>query len=230
MQRGWGWVCPCCPRALGMQHPAPSHLYRCLAGINWAKPCAEHLCWAQGHPVSPCCMSQGLTSGSSTTTCFTLLSMASSSSSSQPRLPCSTQSKRVLYQDAGVGNGVSPVKGLVASGCDAALVINPLHFCLLTAFPGLRSPGNPLAKRLRGHLSPSTGTSPLARSAVLGPKQTLKLLSRLEHPAMATAKARPGPVPVSLRRLGHLDLLKVGQEQTGHQSFPTNRKTGVAAG
>lgn len=61
-----------------------------------------------------------------------------------------------------------------------------------------------------------------------GPKQTLlcglELPSGVRHPATATAKARPGLVPVSL------GLLEVGKVQMGHQSFPTNHGAGAGAG
>lgn len=108
--------------------------------------------------LSPCCMSQGLTSGSSTTTCFTLLSMtSSSSSSSQHRLPCSTQIKGALYRGAGVGNGVSPAEGLLAPGCNAALAINPLHFCLPTATPGAALPWEPAGQEALRTLVPKHG-------------------------------------------------------------------------
>lgn len=42
------------------------------------------------------------------------------------------------------------------------------------------------------------------------------MLSRVEHPAMAADKARPGSVPVTLRQLGHPELLEVDKVQTGH--------------
>lgn len=73
-------------------------------------------------------------------------------------------------------------------------------------------------------MSPGHGDLSAAPERDLGPKQTLlkgfKLPSRVEHPGTEAAKGEPGPVPVTFRHLGHLEVLGKGKTKRGHQKGP----------
>jgi len=155
--KGWLSVrnicCPTAPELWGSSVPrvlAPSHVPRCLAGINQAKPRAEHLHGAQGQPQRGRATRLRVTGTHQRLFNHHLLH-AALHGCLLLLLPAQQPAQRALYGGSGVGHGAAPVTGLAALECNRARACDPLHLCLLTASPGagfLWEPGGQVALRV----------------------------------------------------------------------------------
>lgn len=129
----------------------------------------------------------------------------------------------------GRGTGRPP---RAASWCHSGVPSTPAVFAERPArscFPlGTRSSRGPedTCPRARGPLCcPGAGFG-----AKANPPEGFKLPSRVGNPGTEAAKGKPGPVPVTLHHLGHLEVLEMGKAQRGHQRVPASRSAGAGTG